>query len=81
MTNSPTLSISFLFKFHIPTRKDLDWCLILGAAIFGLGWGWAGICPGPGLVALTSGNINFVIFIISMLVGMGIFKLLEDKIK
>ncbi len=68
-------------KFHIPTRKDLDWRLILGAAIFGLGWGWAGICPGPGLVALTSGNINFVIFIISMLVGMGIFKLLEDKIK
>lgn len=68
-------------KFHIPTRKDLDWRLILGAAIFGLGWGWAGICPGPGLVALTSGNINFVIFIISMLAGMGIFKLLEDKIK
>lgn len=68
-------------KFHLPTRKDLDWRLITGAAIFGLGWGWAGICPGPGIVAVTSGNINIIIFIVSMLVGMGIFKLLEDKIK
>lgn len=68
-------------KFHLPTRKDLDWRLITGAAIFGLGWGWAGICPGPGIVAMTSGNINIIIFVVSMLVGMGIFKLLEDKIK
>ncbi|MEA9357577.1 DUF6691 family protein [Bacteriovorax sp. PP10] len=68
-------------KFHLPTRKDLDWRLITGAAIFGLGWGWAGICPGPGIVAVTSGNINIIIFIVSMLVGMGIFKLFEDKIK
>lgn len=68
-------------KFHLPTRKDLDWKLITGASIFGLGWGWAGICPGPGIVAVTSGNINIIIFIVSLLVGMGIFKLLEDKIK
>jgi uncharacterized membrane protein YedE/YeeE len=68
-------------KFHLPTRKDIDWRLVTGAAIFGLGWGWAGICPGPGIVAMTSGNSNFIIFIASMLVGMGIFKLIEDKIK
>lgn len=68
-------------KFHLPNRKDIDWRLITGAAIFGLGWGWAGICPGPGIVAMTSGNSNFVIFIASMVVGMGIFKLIEDKIK
>lgn len=68
-------------KFYLPTRKDLDWRLITGAAIFGLGWGWAGICPGPGIVAITSGNIDIVIFIVFMLVGMGIFKLIEDKIK
>lgn len=68
-------------KFHLPTRKDLDWRLITGAAIFGLGWGWTGICPGPGIVALPSGNINIAIFILFMLVGMGLFKLIEDKIK
>ena len=68
-------------KFHLPTRKDLDGRLLLGAALFGLGWGWTGICPGPGIVAMTSGNLNIVIFVVSMLVGMGVFKLLEDKIK
>lgn len=75
--NSPVLDS----KFHLPTRKDLDWRLLTGAALFGLGWGWAGICPGPGIVGMTSGNINFVIFIVFMLVGMGIFKRIEDKIK
>ena len=68
-------------KFPLPTRKDLDWRLITGAAIFGLGWGWAGICPGPGVVAMASGNINVLTFVVFMLVGMGIFKLIENKIK
>lgn len=68
-------------KFHLPTRKDVDGRLIAGAAIFGLGWGWTGICPGPGIVALVSGNQNILIFILFMLLGMGFFKLLEDRIK
>jgi uncharacterized membrane protein YedE/YeeE len=68
-------------KFHLPTRRDLDLRLITGAAIFGLGWGWAGICPGPGIVAMASGNSNILTFIAFMLVGMGIFKLIENKIK
>lgn len=67
--------------FHLPTRKDLDKRLILGAAMFGLGWGWAGICPGPGIVSLISGNSNIIIFVLFMLLGMGIFKFIEDKIK
>ncbi len=75
--DSPLLDI----KFHLPTRKDLDWRLITGAAIFGLGWGWAGICPGPGIVAMASGNSNILTFIVFMLFGMGIFKLIENKIK
>jgi len=62
-------------KFHLPTRKDIDFRLILGAALFGLGWGWAGICPGPGIVAATSGNNNIILFVVFMFVGMGIFKL------
>jgi uncharacterized membrane protein YedE/YeeE len=68
-------------KFHLPTRKDIDKKLILGAALFGIGWGWGGICPGPSVVAMVSGNSNILIFIIAMAVGMIILKLIEDKIK
>lgn len=68
-------------KFYLPTRKDLNGRLIVGSAIFGLGWGWAGICPGPGIVAMTSGNLNIIIFVISMLAGMIMFKTIEHKIK
>ena len=68
-------------KFHLPTRRDLDAKLLLGAAIFGLGWGWTGICPGPGIVASVSGNINIIIFVASMLLGMVIFKILPEKNK
>lgn len=64
-------------KFHVPTRRDIDKKLLSGAAIFGLGWGWAGICPGPGIVALLSGNLGIVIFVVSMLIGMGIFKFVD----
>ena len=68
-------------KFYLPTRKDLDWRLITGSALFGIGWGWAGICPGPGIVAATSGDLNVIIFLSFMIFGMGVFKLVEDKIK
>ncbi len=68
-------------KFHLPTRKDIDGKLLLGAALFGIGWGWVGICPGPGIVASVSGNHNVLIFIASMLIGMFIFKSFESKIK
>ncbi len=67
-------------KFHLPTRKDIDKKLILGAALFGLGWGWAGICPGPGIVSLISGEKEIFMFIISMIIGMFIFKVVEKKI-
>ena len=67
-------------KFHLPTKKDLDFRLISGAAIFGIGWGWTGICPGPGLVASVSGNTNILLFVVSMLMGMAIFKSVEPKL-
>jgi len=67
-------------KFHLPTKKDIDGKLLTGAALFGIGWGWAGICPGPGIVASVSGNHNILIFIASMLIGMFIFKSFESKI-
>lgn len=68
-------------KFHVPNRKDIDVRLVSGAALFGLGWGWTGICPGPGIVSLVSGNQNIILFILFMLLGMGFFKLIENKIK
>lgn len=66
-------------EFHVPTREDIDVRLFLGAAIFGLGWGWAGICPGPGFVSLASGELSFVYFVGSMFAGMLVFHLLNKK--
>ncbi len=56
-------------KFYLPTKKDLDLSLILGAAIFGVGWGIAGYCPGPGITALVLGIWNPVLFVIAFIVG------------
>lgn len=67
-------------KFHLPTNKMIDKRLIMGAIIFGLGWGWAGICPGPGIVSLASGKSEIFIFVGSMIAGMSLFKLVEKKI-
>src|SRR2546423_8879167 len=41
-------------RFELPTKKDLDWRLVVGSVLFGIGWGWLGICPGPGLVVFPS---------------------------
>lgn len=68
-------------KFHLPTRSDLDLSLTIGAALFGIGWGWIGICPGPGLVASVSGDINIITFVISMLAGMVLFKIVEPTVR
>lgn len=56
-------------KFFLPTRNDIDRPLIIGAALFGIGWGIAGYCPGPGVTALVLGIWNPVLFIISLLAG------------
>ncbi len=56
-------------KFYLPTRKDIDLPLILGAAIFGIGWGIAGYCPGPGITALILGIWNPVLFVIAFIIG------------
>lgn len=56
--------------FHIPTRRDIDRRLVLGAALFGVGWGLGGLCPGPGIVAAASGNLAALAFVAAMLLGM-----------
>jgi hypothetical protein len=58
--------------FHVPTRKDIDVRLLAGAALFGIGWGLAGYCPGPGLVSAASGVPNALWFVAAMTLGMWI---------
>jgi len=57
-------------KFHLPTGTDIDARIIAGPAIFGIGWGLAGFCPGPAFTALTTGGSPALIFVATMLVGM-----------
>jgi hypothetical protein len=59
--------------FRLPTGLDVDARLIVGACLFGVGWGIGGVCPGPGLVSGASLTVEVWLFIGSMLVGMQIF--------
>ena len=66
-------------KFVLPVKKHLDRQLIIGSALFGIGWGLGGICPGPAIVSLVSGNSNIFIFFASMIIGMKIFHIYNDR--
>ena len=59
--------------------RDIDRRLVIGSVLFGIGWGVAGFCPGPGLVALGMGEIKALVFVGAMLAGMGIFELIERR--
>jgi uncharacterized membrane protein YedE/YeeE len=61
----------FAERFHLPTAKDVDARIIAGPAIFGVGWGLAGFCPGPALTSLGTGTPAVLIFVAAMLAGMG----------
>jgi uncharacterized membrane protein YedE/YeeE len=63
-------------RFELPTRRDLDLRLIGGAALFGVGWGLAGLCPGPALVAMMFGPWEIAVFVGAMVAGMAIYHLL-----
>jgi uncharacterized membrane protein YedE/YeeE len=67
----------FSASHSLPSRKDIDSKLILGSALFGVGWGLVGICPGPAIVNLATLEANAIVFVVSMSAGMLIFKLLE----
>lgn len=60
----------FDVRFHLPTRQDIDPQLLAGAALFGIGWGLGGLCPGPGIVAAASGSVTGIAFVLAMLAGM-----------
>jgi uncharacterized protein len=55
---------------EIPNDQTIDKRLVIGGTLFGIGWGIAGFCPGPALVALGSGSASAAIFVVAMLVGM-----------
>jgi uncharacterized membrane protein YedE/YeeE len=55
---------------HLPTSRDIDKRLLLGALLFGAGWGLAGFCPGPGIVSMAAGQPKAMVFVVAMLAGM-----------
>lgn len=57
-------------RVDLPARRDVDLPLVLGGAIFGVGWGLSGVCPGPGLVTAAAGNTGALVFVGTMLAGM-----------
>ena len=60
-------------KLPCAARGDLDKKLFLGATVFGIGWGLAGVCPGPGIVLLARPSLSSAVFVIAMLLGMAAF--------
>lgn len=54
-------------RFRLPTRTDIDGRLIGGAALFGAGWGLAGLCPGPAMASLSFGGLPVLVFVVAML--------------
>jgi uncharacterized membrane protein YedE/YeeE len=65
---------------QLPTRRDIDARLVAGSAVFGVGWGLAGFCPGPALVALGAGIDQAALFVAAMLAGMVIYDAAERLI-
>jgi hypothetical protein len=62
-------------SFEIPTRRDLDPRLLSGAAVFGVGWGLVGLCPGPALANLLRGSVEIWLFVGAMLLGVAGYRL------
>ena len=62
---------------HLPQATAIDRRLVLGSLTFGVGWGLAGFCPGPGLVSMASGEVKGLVFVAAMVAGMGVFEWLE----
>lgn len=69
----------FATKFRLPTRKDIDWPLVTGAAVFGIGWGIAGYCPGPAIVAVILKSWSPIVFLGAFVLGSLTAKLITHK--
>ena len=65
--------------FSLPTKSAVDGRLVGGAALFGIGWGLSGFCPGPAVAALSTGLTPVLAFVASMLVGMAVYAWVFDR--
>ena len=75
-----TRTVSWLgAAMTLPGPRDIDHRLVIGSVLFGIGWGVAGFCPGPGLVALGMGEIKALVFVAAMLLGMALFEWVERR--
>lgn len=73
-------TLSFLgASISLPTNTRIDKRLVLGGLTFGVGWGLAGFCPGPGLVALGAGELKALVFVVAMVAGMAVFEVIERR--
>jgi len=66
-------------SFQLPAKKEIDRPLLLGSAIFGIGWGLGGFCPGPALTAATLGAAGTYAFLPAMFVGMWLARILASR--
>lgn len=66
-------------EIKLPVLQQIDKPLILGAITFGIGWGLVGLCPGPALAVLTLGNDQVILFVLAMLLGMELHRLINNK--
>lgn len=70
--------VSFLgFDMQLLSRDTISGRLVIGSLMFGVGWGLAGFCPGPGLVALGAGEAKAAVFVVAMVAGMALFEVAE----
>jgi hypothetical protein len=66
-------------KFQLPTASAIDARLIGGSAVFGIGWGIAGFCPGAAIPALGSGKIEVAGFVVALLAGLWVARAIRDR--
>jgi uncharacterized protein len=62
---------------QLPSASTVDARLVGGSLVFGIGWGLAGFCPGPAIVAVGAGYAKAAVFVVAMLLGMGAFELIQ----
>jgi uncharacterized membrane protein YedE/YeeE len=70
----------FASQWHVPTKTDLTPQLMVGAALFGLGWGLGGYCPAPAITSLASGSLKPFAFVGTMLIGMLMYRWVEKHL-
>ena len=69
----------FATSFRLPTSQDIDTKLLGGAALFGLGWGISGFCPGPAIASLVFGRMESITFVLAMSAGMILTKQIQNR--